>query len=104
MISCRIIVIVRAKKQRKWDQLALLVVCFAIISTCMANDDFYPSFWCKMNLCIDLIFVIFDNLKIWRDDWRTDAVNYGYKTDRDISYTRKLHLHFAIQYIQYIMS
>ena len=48
-----------------------------------------------MNLCIDLIFVIFDNLKIWRDDdWRTDAVNYGLRTDRD----------FAIQYIQYIMT
>ena len=25
-------------------------------------------------------------------------------TDRDISYTRKLHAHFAIQYIQYIMT
>lgn len=64
---------------------------------CMANDDFYPSFWCKMNLCIDLIFVIFDNLKIWRDDWRTDAVNYGYKTDRDISRP----LSYILQYSTY---
>lgn len=67
---------------------------------CMANDDFYPSFWCKMNLCIDLIFVIFDNLKIWRDDWRTDAVYYGYKTDRDISYAQAP-LSYILQYSTY---